>query len=408
MSDASRLPDLPWVKSDLAERLFDALEGADGEGRFAGGCVRDALLGRTANDIDVATTVHPEDVIKALEAAGIKAVPTGIDHGTITAVLDGAHIEVTTLREDIETDGRHAVVRFAEDWEVDSSRRDFTINALYADRNGEIFDYQGGLQDLADKRVRFIGSAVDRIHEDALRILRFYRFSAWYAQLPLDEEGHAASKTHQALLAGLSAERVTNELLKLMAAPAPQGIIQDMIVDGILEGLLPVPLALGDMSRVAEIESELGEVDAIRRLSALIGGDVDIRQLAEDRKLSNNERSRLLAMAAGADVQRGMSWNETRRRIYRHGAEAFADWVLLAWARSNDERNHTAWESLYRSISNYEPVTFPITGKMVMDSGIPEGEQVGAILHALESWWIEGDFTATEAELMVKLRELVS
>lgn len=402
------LPDTRWAKNEFSERLFDALTAAGGEGRFAGGCVRDALLHREVSDIDVATTVPPADVINALEAAGMKAVPTGLDHGTITAVLDGAHIEVTTLREDIETDGRHAVVKFTTDWAVDSSRRDFTVNALYADRDGKIYDFQGGLQDLANRRIRFIGDASERIHEDALRILRFYRFSAWYAQMPLNEAGHTACKTNRNLLANLSAERVSHEIMRLLEAPAPVAVVQDLVIDQILDGLLPPSLDLGLFARVVEIENELGLADALRRLFALVGREVDLSELATDRRLSGAEEARLLKMAKAPPLDHSMAQNEAHRIIYRAGCETFSEWAILAWAASNDERHHSAWEALYHQVDSYEPVTFPITGKDVMDAGVPEGSEVGRILGLLEEGWLEQDFKPGKTALLKKLAELVA
>ena len=301
-----------WMTATETRKLMAAL----GEGRFVGGAVRNALSGRGVGDIDIAVPMPPDETLKRLEIAAIKAVPTGLEHGTITAIVNGKPFEVTSLRRDVVTDGRHAVVAYTDDWEEDSTRRDFTMNALYADGDGEIFDYHGGVEDLIAGRVRFVGAAVPRIREDYLRILRLFRFHAWYGKGDMDGEALHAAAQEKAGLAQLSGERIAKELLKLLECPNPVPSLRLMAASGVLPELLPYPLQLPRLENLVLIEAENRFApDAILRLVALLPDNADVAQAVGERlKLSGAERARLegLAMArekiaaqlSAADVRR--------------------------------------------------------------------------------------------------------
>src|SRR5690606_37196916 len=324
----------PWMTDAATVAVLDALEAAGGPGcaRFVGGCVRNALLDRPVNDIDIATVLTPPAVSAALKAAGLKAVPTGVEHGTVTAVAKGKPFEITTLRRDVETDGRRAVVAFTEDWAEDAERRDFTLNSLYADRDGRVVDVTGrGVADGRAGRIVFVGDAQTRIREDHLRILRFFRFQAWYGRGAPDATALAACVAHRGLLGSLAAERVSKELLNLLAADDPVAVVALMIETGVLGELIP---QARDLPRLAGLV-RIGEpADPLLRLAALLPDDPATGiATAERLRLSNQQRDRLgAALAAEAALGRDMGQREARRALYRIGARAFADRARLAWA----------------------------------------------------------------------------
>jgi len=387
-------------------RLLAAL----GEGRFVGGAVRNALLGLPVTDIDIAVPMPPDETVKRLEKAEIKFVPTGWEHGTVTAILAGQPFEVTSLRRDVETDGRHATVIFTDDWEEDSARRDFTMNALYAGADGEIFDYHDGVQDLIAGRVRFVGDAATRIREDYLRILRLFRFHAWYGKADMDAEAlHAAAAAKEGLQR-LSGERVAKELLRLLECPGPVPALRMMAASGILSELLPYALRLPRLEHLVAIESENQfRPDALLRLSALLPDEIGAADKVGERlKLSNAERARLEALAVPGDkVPPHLSAGEVRRLLYRIGAPRFRDLVLLSWAAASRTGSMIHWRMLLSIADGWERPRFPLTGYEAMEAGVAEGPDVGRLLGLVEAWWLEQDFAPDHGQLMEKLRSLI-
>ena len=371
-----RLPDAAWTRrADLAG-LVAAL-GA-GNARYVGGAVRDTLLGLAVTDIDLATPLTPDAVIARADAAGIRTVPTGIAHGTLTAVLPGGPVEITTLRCDLSTDGRHAEVAFQGDWHADAARRDFTINALYADpESHEITDYFGGLDDLAARRLRFIGDAHARIREDHLRILRYFRFQAGFGSLPADREAEAACAALAPMLKALSRERIASEILKLLGLPDPAPTVARMAALAVLDVILPeadpAPLA----ALIAHEHSEHAAPDALRRLGAMLPADpVLVDQVAARLRLANAAKKRLAAIAARP---RAGEEQEARALAYRLGAEAARDRLLIA-GRS------------LAPLAGWTAPRFPLKGGDVVAAGIRAGPMVAHILQGVEARWIAEGF----------------
>jgi poly(A) polymerase len=367
--------------------VLDALEAEGGPdcARFVGGCVRNTLMGLDVADVDIATKLTPDRVIAGLGAAGLRAVPTGVDHGTVTAISDHVPYEITSLRRDVETDGRRAVVAFADDWPEDAFRRDFRLNALYADRDGRIYDYVGGgVQDALDGRIVFVGDAETRIREDYLRILRFFRFHAWYGRSEPDDEGVWACAALRDGLSVLSAERVSTELLKLFAAPDPRPAVELMAETGVLAKVLPLPLNRARFDAMVAIDP-----DALIRLSALLPDDPDgIGPLAERLRLSNAARDRLLAATPAVDL--ALAPPAARAAVYRVGAAAFADRVKRAWAAAPGDGERA--RALLELAAGWTPPRFPLGGADAKAAGVPVGPEVGRLLRSVEDWWVEQDF----------------
>jgi poly(A) polymerase len=403
---------LPWMTRPETRAVIGALEAAGGAGcaRFVGGCVRNAILKRPIDDIDIATTLTPDRVSEALTRAGLKAVPTGIEHGTITGIANGRPYEITTLRRDVETDGRRAVVAFTTDWAEDAMRRDFRLNALYADPDGRLYDpTAGGLADVRAGRIVFVGDAEQRIREDALRILRFFRFLAWYGRGEPDAAGLAAVSALRGLIGALSAERVSAELLKLLAAEDPRGAVRLMAQAGVLAEALPEATGLTRFERLVEIETEmLFTEDALLRLAALLPDDpATAAALAERLRLSNAQRDRLAA--ALNPEPKLVSWlspKQTRQLVYRLGVEAFCDRVTLAWAASERPATTVQWRALLPTARGWTPPKFPLGGDEVMAAGVPKGPLVGAVLREVEAWWVESDFPDDKLALIERLKSV--
>jgi poly(A) polymerase len=356
------------------------------EARFVGGAVRNAMLGAPVNDIDIAVPMPPEEARARLEARGIQVVPTGIAHGTVTAISGPTLFEVTSLRRDVETDGRRAVVAFTDDWAEDAFRRDFTINALYAALDGEVFDYATGIEDLIAGRVRFMGDPAARIAEDYLRVLRLFRFHAWYGRGEIDPPGLRAAAAARDRLGTLSAERVAKELLRLLEAADPAPVLRVMAAAGLVSTLLPGAVQLTRLERLAAIDSDnFFPPDPLLRLAALLEDSRAAAEAAADRlKLSNADRARLCAALGGDEkIVSYLSVKEVRRLLYRMGRDRFRDRVRLHWPR------------------------FPLTGREVMLAGVPEGPAVGHILAEVEDWWVEGDFSADAFALAERLKAIV-
>jgi len=400
----------PWMTTPELGAVLDALEAAGGAdcARFVGGCVRNTIIGRPVGDIDIATRLTPQAVTAALQAAKLKAVPTGVEHGTVTAVSGGQPFEITTLRRDVATDGRRAVVAFTDDWAEDAQRRDFTLNALYARRDGSLFDPTGqGLADARAGRIVFVGEAEQRVREDYLRILRFFRFLAWYGSGPPDAAALAACETLRGDIKTLSAERVSKELLKLLAAPDPRATVALMARVGVLGEVLPAPIDLKRFEGLVAIEEDqLFETDAVLRLAALLPDDqVGATQFAERLRLSNAERDRIVAALAPTPAFKSwMSPREIRRALYHLGPQAFRDRAKLAWARSGRTATTPQWRGMIALGEGWAAPAFPLTGEDVIAAGVPKGPMVGQVLREVEDWWIDHDFIDDKLSTIEKLK----
>jgi poly(A) polymerase len=404
------LPAQPWLVAPPTIAVMAALEAAGGEdcARFVGGCVRDALLRREVRDVDIATTLTPTRVIGALESAGLRAIPTGLDHGTVTAVADGRAFEITTLRRDVETDGRHAVVDFTADWTEDAARRDFRLNALYADRGGRVFDPTGGgLADIRSGAVVFVGDPAARIGEDALRIARYFRFLAWYGRGVPDPAALAACRELSGLIDHLSAERVSRELMKLLAAEDPRQAVRLMFETGVLQRMVPDAANRARFEALVKIETDiLFSEDPLLRLAALLPDDpARAARTARSLRLSNAQRSRLVAaLTPEPGLVSWMSPRQTRRCVYRLGGQAFSDKATLAWAASPRPAAAIQWRALLSMGQSWTPPTLPLTGDEVAAAGVPGGPMIGAVLREVEAWWIDQDFIMDKLSVMERLK----
>jgi poly(A) polymerase len=396
-----------WLREGPLPRLLGALDRDGEEARVVGGAVRNALLDISPGDIDIATTAVPDDVIRRAEAAGFKPVPTGIDHGTITVVAEGRPFEVTTLREDVETFGRHATVRFGRDWKRDAERRDFTINAFSLSADGMVHDYVGGMPDLKARRVRFIGDAATRIAEDYLRILRFFRFHAIYGQGAPDAEGLHAAIVARAGLEQLSRERVRMELVKLLVAPRAAAALAVMSETGLLGPVLGGVPRLADFIRMGEVEAALRlPADAVRRLAALNVLIVeDAERLWQRLRLFNAERERLAAMGdAWWRVSPAIGEQAARALIYSIGPLNFEERVMLAWARAGVGADDPAWRDLATLPQRWSAPIFPLKAADFMARGVEKGPRLGRALAAAEELWIAAGFP-TDGDAIAKIAD---
>ncbi len=390
-----------WLALSETQTVIAALDAADkGESRFVGGCVRNTLMSRPVDDIDIATQLLPEEVLAALEAADIRAIPTGIEHGTITAIIGTTPFEITSLRRDVETDGRRAVVAFTRDWAEDAQRRDFRLNALYADAEGTVYDPTGGgLKDAAEGWIIFIGDADQRLREDYLRILRFFRFNAWYGR-DMDAAGLAACARQVQGLQKIAAERIWKELKKLLAAPTPSRVLTPMADAGVLNQILPFEVTLLPRPEQAVNGLEALEQayalnsDPIQRLMVILVRDAaNVPQLAKALKLSNHEQDRLHAWTqVKGDLNAPVPPKDIRAEEYRLGRQAVQDWAVCATAHSVLNYFQTAPDL---------PV-FPVKGQDLLQIGFSTGPDVGKILKKLEELWIESDFCLSKSALLEK------
>jgi poly(A) polymerase len=403
MSHARVLDDAPWLRSGPAARVLALLNGHAEEARVVGGAVRNALLQIPTGDIDIATTAVPDEVIRRAKAAGIKSVPTGIEHGTVTLVVDGQPFEVTTLREDTETFGRKAKVAFGRDWVRDAERRDFTINGLSVDADGVVHDHVGGLDDIAARRVRFIGDPNQRIAEDYLRILRFFRIHAAYGTGEPDRAGYLACIAGRAGLASLSAERVRMEMLKLMVAEGAAGAIAAMADGGLLLPIFGGIAYTGPFAAMISAEHLLGfEPSAVRRLGALaVAVTEDARRVATRLRLTNAETKALDSMGHRWWRLAGMDEATARRRLYRLGAERYRERLMLAWARAGEGAgaNSERWRELATLPERWSAPKFPLKAADFVARGITEGPVLGRVLAWAEDAWLAADFPLDEPSL---------
>jgi len=399
----------PWMKLPATEAVMAALAAKGGPdcARFVGGCVRNTLMKQPIGDVDIATKLTPDEVTAALEAAGLRAVPTGVDHGTVTAISNHRPYEITTLRRDVSTDGRRAVVAFTTDWAEDARRRDFRLNALYCDAEGTIHDPVGGIEDARAGRIVFVGEPQTRIREDHLRILRYFRFLAWYGRGEPDRAALEACETLRDLLTDLPAERVQKELLKLLAADDPRPAVRLMAATGVLAVLLPRAGTLARFEALVAIESDqLFENDPDLRLAALLPpGPAAVAETVEALRLSNAQKERLIA-AAGDEprIVSFMSPREARRAVYALGGGTFSDRVKLAWAAAPKASATSQWRALLALGQSWTAPTLPLTGEEVMAAGVPKGPLVGEVMREVESWWVENDFIDDKLSIVERLK----
>jgi len=411
MSAEKELARASWLNEADTRAVMEALMSDGGTARFVGGSVRNALLGEPVLDIDIATNETPERASALLVAKGIKVVPTGIAHGTVTAVTPTRHFEITTLRVDVKSHGRHADVAFTEDWQADAERRDFTMNALYADADGMVHDPLGqGRADLKARRVRFIGDAEARIREDYLRIMRFFRIHAWYGADEPDGAGLKACADLKEGLRQLSGERVRDELLKTAAADNAGAAFRQMAAVGILSVVLPEASRLDRFEKLVDIEAnQLFTVTPILRLASMLDLDeASVAALAERLRLSNKDRDRVSkALNDKTKIVSYLSMRELHRALYIMGTELFKDRVMLGWA--NDRKGHNAfqWRALLAMADSWTKPEFPLTGAMIKAAGVPEGPEIGRVWREVEEWWIDADFTDDEFSIIERLKAVV-
>jgi len=410
----------PWMEWPQTRAVLAALTAGGSEVRFVGGCVRDALLHLPSKDIDIATPEVPERVVALLNAAGIKAVPTGIAHGTVTAVVgEGAEqrtFEITTLRRDVATDGRHAEVEWTTDWAADAARRDFTINAMSATPDGAVYDYFDGLEHLHHGRIVFVGRAMSRIREDYLRILRFFRFYARFGRPPINREGLKACQALADGLDGLSGERVRAELFRILETNAAADVLLEMRGERVLQHVLPEATDVGRLRQMIFLETrglrmDGLKADPLRRLAAVVGDGADAATLAQRLKLSTREADRLAVMTdVSVRPWPTMGTVERQGLLRRVGREAVRDRALLLWSGQRalegrtDSRNTAAWVSLLEDAANLAVPAFPLRGRDLLELGMTPGPHLGAVLHELESWWETAAYVPDREAVLAEAR----
>lgn len=407
-----------WFTDPALVRVLALLNSDGGEGRVAGGAVRNSLMGLAVADVDIATTLRPETVVERAKAAGIKAVPTGIEHGTVTLVVEGKPFEVTTLRRDVATNGRHAEVAFGTDWQTDAERRDLTINALYATADGSVIDLVNGLPDIESRTVRFIGDAAMRIAEDHLRILRFFRFFALYGSGRPDAEGLKACARAKDTLGKLSAERVWSETKKLLGAPDPGRALLWMRQAGVLTEILPETEKWGIDAIPGLVDAEKAfdwKPDALLRLASIVPPDRErLKALAERLRLSKAEAAVLDYWAVSPEIAPKLAETAFDRLLYRNGSQGLTMRLKLALAsartRGLGDPEALAFAGLCQRLlarsEKWEKPTFPLNGADVLAAGIAAGPKVGAVLGVIEDEWVAGNFHAGRAKLLARLEAL--
>jgi len=382
----------PSMAAPETRRVFEAITADGAQARFVGGCVRDSLLRRAVKDIDIATDAEPERVLRLLEAARIRAIPTGIDHGTVTAVITPAHFEITTLRHDVETFGRHARVAFTDDWMTDASRRDFTMNALFCTIDGTLYDPFGGVEDARSGRVRFVGDPRARITEDVLRLLRFFRFQAHYGLTPPEPAALQACIELASQLPKLSGERVQGEMFRLLRAADPVPVVRLMLDHGILEHLLPEATSIGRLAFLTHAAP--GQDDPVLRLAALLetGRDGALR-VAERLRLSNADSDRLVLLTAPpAEISR----LNPRQLLHRFGIDTTRDLVLL--------HDPESLPVVVQAAAQWESPHFPLQGRDLLELGIPRGPRIGQLLKDIGRWWEDRDYRPNREDCLRELR----
>jgi len=409
-----------WMTNPDIRAVIDAVEAGGKEIRFVGGCVRDAILHRDINDVDLATPERPERVMELLEDAGLKAIPTGIEHGTVTAVSGEHTYQITTLRKDIKTDGRHAEVEFTDDWVADAARRDFTFNTLSASPDGMVYDHFNGLQDLANRRIHFVGKPEERILEDHLRILRYFRFIAVIGMRIDDQFAYQKCIQHAPRLKELSGERIRDEFFKMLNSDNNFDAIGMMITSGVAEHFLPeavTPLLLKRLMwlETSAMKFETVGVDPIRRLASFLETDANgVREIAQRLKLSNDQRDQLIDLV---EPQWQATWDISedalRALLYRLKPARVIDLCLLEWSRILIDtprlpREQTdAWLHIIETADAWTPIDFPLRGQDALDLGLEAGPRISVVLNEVEDWWTDGGCRADRDACLDKLREVI-
>jgi len=399
--------DSPWMQTAAVLSLFKAFP--KGSLRFVGGCVRNGLWNEPVGDIDLACQLDPKAVIEVLDAASIRSVPTGIDHGTVTAVIDGTPYEITSLRRDVETDGRRATVAYTTDWAEDAQRRDLTINALYADISGQVFDPTSqGIEDLQSRKFRFVGEANERVREDYLRILRFFRFLAWYGgQETVDAASLKACREHQAGIKTLSVERIWMEMKKFLSAPNPVRACHIMLTNGILERVFPEANNVDGLEALVKLEAREGlSPDPLLRLMAMSAREpLQMALLAKRLKMSKVESNRLRGWSDDdAQLSTDMAERDRLAAIYKSGKSVITDRARLRAAGEADPIQSARWMALAGLASEWEVPAFPLTGKDLTGAGVPKGPAMGKALKALEALWVRSGFSTEKPQLLAALK----
>jgi poly(A) polymerase len=400
---SGKLSPQAWMVAPETRTLMTALLEDGGDARFVGGCVRDALVNRRVIDIDIATPLKPEEVIARLTRHKIAHAPTGLKHGTVTAIVEGHPFEITTLRVDVATFGRHAEVAFTDDWKADAARRDFTINAIFCTATGEIYDPFGGVADLRIGRVRFVGDAEKRIHEDVLRILRFFRFYAHFGQGEPDTEALKACTAAAAQIPKLSAERIRQETLKLLDSDRCPAVWKLMSQGGIVAQFLPEAASIAALEYLVQLETEHhSQSFALRRLAALLGTTGNGAGVAQKLRLSNDQAAQLIQMTApDAALSVDMDEKAIRKIIYRLGNDMTRNLLLLAAARSGSKGN---LDHLYQAATEFRSPRFPLQGDDLLSLGYKPGPDMGRVLDTIEDWWMANDFAPGRTECLQKLK----
>ena len=381
-----------WLNEPRLQKVMAVLARGGGEVRVAGGAVRNALLGVPIADVDLATTMLPQDVMRVCKAAGLGVHPTGFEHGTVTVVNGGVPFEVTTLRRDVQTDGRRAVVAFSLDWAEDVMRRDFTMNAMYCDAGGKIYDFTNGYADLLRNRVRFVGEADLRIKEDYLRILRFFRFHAWFGKGAPDEIGLAACAKLKSGLKKISSERIRQEMFKLVVAPRAVATLKIMDTSGVLKTIVPYTDDWRLIGRLPE--------DAVLRLYGLAKKPAAMRDIL---RLSNVEAQRVEGLAAAPDLSPRLKPPEQRAMLYHLGLQVWVDAVQFNWAKGRASKADSKWQALLDLPKRWSIPKLPINGQDLLAAGIASGPHMGEVFRSLEDWWVANDFVPTREELLERL-----
>ncbi|MGI9521456.1 MAG: CCA tRNA nucleotidyltransferase [Hyphomicrobiaceae bacterium] len=403
-SSPSRAPSLAggeWLEKASTQRVLSVLEAAGFSSRVVGGAIRNAILGRPVRDLDIATVARPKEILSIAAKADLKAIPTGLAHGTVTIVSDGEPIEVTTLRTDVEAHGRHATVAFTSDWVADAQRRDFTMNAIYCDASGVIFDPVGGYEDALSGRVRFIGDPDARIREDYLRILRFFRIFAEYADEDIDAFGRDACIRERCGLRALSAERIQQELTKLLVAPRAYDAVCLLVDYGLMGEILPAVPHLARYERLLKVA--VPATSAVRLGMLTLEGKDDVERIADRLKLSKRCRKEMDIVARALGAKSSPSLLDAKRWLYEHGEAGFAIWIAVAQARSPIAKIDTDWETINALPNAWSPPVFPLTGADALALGAREGPSVGQALREIEEMWIASDFAMPEPELRAAL-----
>ncbi|MEE8504826.1 MAG: CCA tRNA nucleotidyltransferase [Kiloniellales bacterium] len=414
MTPARKIPPQDWMRASATRAVIAALTAEGAEVRFVGGCVRDALAGRRVRDVDIATHLRPEEVMRLLVSAGIKAVPTGVKHGTVTAVAEGKPFEITTLRVDVETYGRKAKVAFTDDWTADAARRDFTFNALSCAPDGTLYDPFGGEADLTAGRVRFVGEARARIEEDYLRLLRFFRFQAHFGKAPPDPEALEIATELAPELDRLSGERIRAELFRLLQAPDPVPVVEIMIARRILGHILPMAADAKVLRALLRAEAPERPVDPVLRLAALLEpGREQAERVAERLRLSNHQRFALVyLLEPPLDPFAEPSLKDRHRAVRKLGAPLSRELLRLSWARHHADVAgavpDATFEAALADADRLAAKRFPVFGRDALALGVAEGPELGRLLDEVEEWWAERDFEPARQACLARLRDLIA